>query len=139
MWLVLKVLASLALAIIIGCAGRSSRRDAWSISVAPPPGDSCPSLPDSSATPPAVDSMGPIRIRDGPVHDVHVSIVIDGRWAAWNDGRSLGPDLDPDDVASVEIVKPPAARTRYGTCPGVGLIVVTTKSKKWRPYAGNEH
>jgi hypothetical protein len=68
-----------------------------------------------------------------------VSILIDGQWAAWNDGPGgpapLGPDLDPKEIDRVEILKTPAARQAYGTCPGVGLIIITTKGKTWRPYA----
>jgi outer membrane receptor protein involved in Fe transport len=78
-----------------------------------------------------------------------VTILVDGQFAVHNQpaaqgyeldgshetaGFGSGPDIDPNDVESVEVLKSAAARNAYGTCPGVALILITTKSKKWHPY-----
>jgi len=65
--------------------------------------------------------------------------LVDGLRAAWyapesTSGPSLELDIDPNDIESVELLKADSARRAYGTCPGVGLILITTKSKTWRPY-----
>src|SRR6266550_2531748 len=68
----------------------------------------------------------------------YVSMLIDGQRATWNQlsyalGPQAGPELDTNDIERVEVVKPPIAQATYGTCPGVGLILITTKSKTWHP------
>ncbi len=111
------------------------------------PAGPCPVISDSVASDSSVksahaDTVHRIIIRDGPTHFAYVSTLIDGQWAAWNDhgsGQALGPDLKPEDIDRVEIVKAPAAQKAYGTCPGVGLIIITTKSKTWRPYSHESH
>ena len=92
---------------------------------------------DSATTPVTKDSNPRILIRDGPSRRPnYVSILIDSQWAAWNDeqggARLLGPDINPNDIEKVEVFKGTFGRP-YGVCPGVGLIVITTKSKTWRP------
>ena len=120
---------------LIGCAGPALRVEALARERRPT--GPCPTIDSSTA---AVPDTGMILIRDGPRPGVPVSILIDGYWFAWNDSGdgstpARGPDLDPSDVNRVEVVKPAAAAQAYGTCPGVGLIIITTKSKKWRPFA----
>ena len=86
--------------------------------------------------------MPRVVIRDGPTRFVYVSILIDGLWAAWNDngtGQMLGADLKPDEIERVEVLKSAAAQKAYGTCPGVGLIIITTKSKNWHPSPHESH
>jgi hypothetical protein len=69
------------------------------------------------------------------MHDaLNITYLVDGQVALRNQpnrrtrtsseaaGFGSGPDLDPADVESVEIVKPLAAQRGYGTCPGVALI-----------------
>ena len=138
-----RVLPCLVLVTLMSCAGRGPSRETSALTIAKPPDGPCPTIPDStvpdSSPTPQADSGHRILIRDGPTHFGYVSILIDGQWAAWNDsnaggGRPLGPDVDANDVDRVEISKPAAAQREYGTCPGVGLIIITTKSKKWRPY-----
>jgi len=128
------LLGLLVLMSLTSCGGHSR---AQPLPVATHPAGSCPVISDTTSPSTRADSAPHVLIRDGPPHFGYVSILIDGQWAAWNDGGSgpaLGPDLKPDDVDHVEIVKGLAAQQRYGTCPGVGLIVITTKSRTWRPY-----
>jgi hypothetical protein len=139
-----QLLGLLLLTPLTGCGGHSKMQP---VPVATHPAGSCPVIRDSDASDKRfrsarADSAPLSRIRDGPRHVGYVSVLIDGQWAQWNDdgsGPALGPDLKPDDVDRVEIVKGPAAQQRYGTCPGVGLIIFTTKSKTWRPYSHESH
>ena len=111
------------------------------------PAGPCPAISDSVASDSSfksarADSAHHILIRDGPTHFAYVSTLIDGQWASWNDnghGQALGPDIKPEDIDRLEIMKGPAAQKAYGTCPGVGLIIITTKSKTWRPYSHENH
>ena len=132
-----QLLACLMLVPLISCAGRGSRAETSAISIAKLPTGTCPvipdsTVPDSSARPAPSDSTPRVIIRDGPTQHGYVSILIDGQWATWNN-EPLGPDLDPNDVDRVEVLKSVIASRAYGTCPGVGLIIITTKTKKWRP------
>jgi len=121
---------------LIGCAGPALRVEALARERRPT--GPCPTI-DSSTAP--VPDTGKIRIRDGPLRRVpYVNMLIDGYWFWWNDPQDgsippRGPDLDPNDVKRVEVLQPAAAAQAYGTCPGIGLIIITTKSKKWRPFA----
>ena len=67
-----------------------------------------------------------------------VSYLVDSQRAYWNEPKHGEaafhvPDIDPDDIRTMEILEPAAAQQRFGTCPGVELIVITTKSRTWRP------
>jgi hypothetical protein len=69
-----------------------------------------------------------------------VSYLVDGQRAYWNEPKNGKtafhvPDIDPDDIRTLEILEPASARKRFGSCPGVELIVITTKSRTWRPPA----
>jgi hypothetical protein len=69
-----------------------------------------------------------------------VSYLVDGQRAYWNEPKNgktafRVPDIDPDDIRTLEILEPASARKRFGSCPGVELIVITTKSRTWRPPA----
>ncbi|HEY6223893.1 MAG TPA: hypothetical protein VIW26_08915 [Gemmatimonadales bacterium] len=68
----------------------------------------------------------------------YVSYLIDGQRAYWNEAKRGStafhvPDIASDDVEKMEVLDPAAAQARFGTCPGVELIVITTKSRTWRP------
>jgi hypothetical protein len=90
-----------------------------------------------------------VQVGEDATHDaLYITYLVDGQVALRNQpnrrtrtpseatGFGSGPDLDPADIESVEIVKPLAAQRAYGTCPGVALILITTKSKKWHPDGG---
>lgn len=69
-----------------------------------------------------------------------VSYLVDGQRAYWNESKHDEtafhvPDIDSDDIRTMEVLEPAAAQKRFGTCPGVELIVITTKSRTWRPPA----
>jgi len=87
-----------------------------------------------------------VQLSEDATHGIlYITYLVDGQVAFRNQpsrrtrtpseasGFGSGPDLDPGDIESVEVVKPPAAQRTYGTCPGVALILITTKSKKWHP------
>ncbi len=99
--------------------------------------DTCPPDADSRASPAPTDV---VRIGEHSLQGVrYVTILVDGQRAAWNEptstsGSSLGPDIDPNDIEHVELLKGDSARRAYGTCPGVALLLITTKSKTWHPH-----
>ena len=142
-----RLLRSVLVLALIGCVRPGPLSDTTAI---PPASrqaaDSCPPLADSAAI--AARTRSWDVVTDGrarPLHGVpYVSILIDGQRAAWNAPNDTprtdsgpfpkGPDLDPNDIERAEILRPPAAQQAYATCPGVGLVLITTKSKKWRPY-----
>lgn len=135
-----QVMGLAVVAPFLGCGGTRSHL-AETTAIATRPSRPCPVIPDptphdSAVAPVNTDSSPRIVIRDGPSRSTYVSILIDGQWAVWNDdqggARLLGPDIDPNDVERVEVFKGTAGQP-YGVCPGVGLIVITTKSKTWRP------
>src|SRR5574337_237345 len=45
-------------------------------------------------------------------------------------------DINPDDIASVSVLKGPAAAALYGSLGGNGVILITTKSGKKQPGLG---
>ena len=104
--------------------------------------DNCP--PPPVAVPSVPGNLPRILTRTGgwsPDYG-HVTWIIDGHPAIVNNSRHgdrytrrLGPDVDAEDIASIEIVKAPEAARRFGACPGVLVIVITTKRHDWRPYA----
>jgi len=102
--------------------------------------DTCPSDIEARLSAPPTDV---VRIgEDGRFPGApYVSILVDGQRVAWYAPEStplppLEVDIDTNDIESVEVVKPDSARRAYGPCPGVGLILITTKRKTWRP---NQH
>ena len=50
-------------------------------------------------------------------------------------GNGLG-DINPDDIASVTVLKGPAAAALYGSLGGNGVILITTKTGKKQPGLG---
>ena len=131
-------LTSLLALVFIGCSKPAARADTITRPAADSlHGDSCPPLDTTAMVPSTdvvIDGRAPLLHRAG-----YVSILVDGQRAAWNQpnenpGPQNGLGLDPNDIETVERLKPVVARSAYGTCPGVTLILITTKSKHWRPY-----
>ena len=57
----------------------------------------------------------------------------------WNPSIDMGnglSDINPDDIASVSVLKGPAAASLYGSLGGNGVILITTKSGKKQPGLG---
>ncbi len=131
----------LYLLVALGCAGQTRSSTQAVASPAVPLGpDTCPPL-----TSPGHDTVA-VQLSEDATHGIlYITYLVDGQVAFRNQpsrrtrtpseasGFGSGPDLDPGDIESVEVVKPPAAQRTYGTCPGVALILITTKSKKWHP------
>jgi hypothetical protein len=67
-----------------------------------------------------------------------VSVIIDGQRAAWNypismidEATSFG--MRPSELKSMKLVEEKEALQLYGSCPGVPLFLLETKSGKWHP------
>ena len=105
--------------------------------------NACPPAP--IAAPPAPVSSKRIMVGEGNRAQAsgYATLIVDGQAAIlnWTTPGSpfmkrLGPDVDANDIASVEVVKAPEAQKRFGACPGVPVILITMKSHSWRPYSG---
>lgn len=68
----------------------------------------------------------PIYIIDG-VRMTSANGSISGNIFTGGAEQSRANDINPDDIASVEIVKGPSAATLYGTDAANGVVVITTK------------
>ncbi|HEX3072957.1 MAG TPA: carboxypeptidase-like regulatory domain-containing protein, partial [Ignavibacteriales bacterium] len=53
-----------------------------------------------------------------------------GRYTAGGQGNSTLANLNPDDIASIEVLKGPAGAAMYGTSGSNGVVLITTKSGK---------
>jgi TonB-dependent starch-binding outer membrane protein SusC len=68
----------------------------------------------------------PLLVIDGVYVDNNPKSFADG-FAIGGQAPSRFDDLNPDDIANVEILKGPAASALYGTAGANGVILVTTK------------
>lgn len=68
----------------------------------------------------------PLLVVDGVYVDNNPKSFADG-FGIGGQGPSRFDDLNPDDIANVEILKGPAASALYGTAGANGVILVTTK------------
>ena len=108
----------------------------------------CPS-PDSVSAPPVPTTAVPsasgrtrIRIRDGGAPRF-ITYVVDSQFVLLQDNsardsmsRQVLNDLSPDDIESIIVLKEtgPASEWRtWHSCPGVPVVLIVTKSKRWRP------
>jgi TonB-dependent SusC/RagA subfamily outer membrane receptor len=55
---------------------------------------------------------------------------IEGRYTTGGQGNSTLANLNPDDIASIEVLKGPAGAAMYGTSGSNGVVLITTKSGK---------
>jgi hypothetical protein len=84
------------------------------------------------------DSAATRRSRRYPTF---LTIIIDGQRAAWNYPTSqmddytspYNPPLRPGELKSMVFVKADVAERLYGSCPGVPVFLIETKSGSWRP------
>lgn len=53
-----------------------------------------------------------------------------GRYDAGGQGNSTLANLNPDDIASIEVLKGPAGAAMYGTSGSNGVVLITTKTGK---------
>ena len=98
---------------------------------------SCPTVAvDPDAAKPATnDSIALERARKYPRF---MSIIIDGKRAAWNYpvakmSENINFGLQRSDLKSMKRVESDEAERVYGVCPGVGLVLIETKSGNWQP------
>src|SRR5690242_10438650 len=57
----------------------------------------------------------------------------------WNPSIDMGnglSDINPDDIASISVLKGPAAAALYGSLGGNGVILITTKTGRKQPGLG---
>lgn len=97
----------------------------------------CPRLraDSSGATSAAADSLALERARKYPRF---ISIIVDGRRAAWNYpvdmmSENITFGVQRGDIKSMKGVDWQDAEGVYGVCPGVGLVLIETKSGNWQP------
>jgi TonB-linked SusC/RagA family outer membrane protein len=73
----------------------------------------------------------PLFVVDGvPMDNANYSDADTDRGAGGYDYGNMAQDINPDDVASVSVLKGPAATALYGSRASNGVIMITTKSDK---------
>ncbi|MCW5914279.1 MAG: SusC/RagA family TonB-linked outer membrane protein [Chitinophagaceae bacterium] len=78
----------------------------------------------------------PLIVVDGVPMDNFTGSTENGFWNGQRDyGNGLG-DLNPDDIASVSVLKGQSAAALYGSRGGNGVIMITTKSGTKQPGLG---
>ena len=101
----------------------------------------CPT-PRTDSTKASARKVGDATAIPRPKHNSDLlSIIIDGRIAVWNYPQSqmddytspYDPSLRASELKSVVLVDPEKAERLYGTCPGVPVFVIETKSGNWHP------
>ncbi|QJB41991.1 SusC/RagA family TonB-linked outer membrane protein [Chitinophaga oryzae] len=73
----------------------------------------------------------PLIVVDGVPIDNSTGVGNDGTNDYWNPSLDMGnglSDLNPNDIASVTVLKGPSAAALYGSRAGDGVILVTTKT-----------
>ena len=101
----------------------------------------CPTLRHDSTKASATKVGDSATIRRLSQHPELLSIIIDGRRAAWNYPVSqmddytstFNPSLRVSELKSVVLIDPDRAVRLYGGCPGVPMFVIETKSGNWHP------
>lgn len=73
----------------------------------------------------------PLFVIDGvPIDNSNYTSLNQARGAGGYDYGNLAQDINPDDIASVSVLKGPTAAALYGTRASNGVILITTKSGK---------
>ena len=82
----------------------------------------------------------PLIVVDGvPMDNYTGRVGIGSTNDFWNPSLDMGnglSDINPDDIASVTVLKGPAAAALYGSLGGNGVIQITTKTGKKQPGLG---
>lgn len=85
-------------------------------------------------------SSQPLIVVDGvPMDNSTGRVGIGATNDFWNPSLDLGnglSDINADDIASISVLKGPAAAALYGSLGGNGVILITTKSGKKQPGLG---
>jgi TonB-linked SusC/RagA family outer membrane protein len=82
----------------------------------------------------------PLIVVDGmPVSNITGRSSINGTNDFYNPSLDMGnglSDINPDDIATLTVLKGPAGAALYGSLGGNGVILITTKSGQKQPGAG---
>jgi TonB-linked SusC/RagA family outer membrane protein len=82
----------------------------------------------------------PLIVVDGiPMENATGRVGIGGTNDFWNPSLDMGnglSDINPDDIASLTVLKGPAAAALYGSRAGNGVILITTKTGNKQPGLG---
>lgn len=82
----------------------------------------------------------PLIVVDGVPMDNSTGRVGIGSYEGfWNNSLDMGnglSDINPEDIASISVLKGPAAAALYGSLGGNGVILITTKTGKKQPGLG---
>ncbi|MBN9349778.1 MAG: SusC/RagA family TonB-linked outer membrane protein [Chitinophagaceae bacterium] len=82
----------------------------------------------------------PLIVVDGiPMDNAIGRVGIGATNDFWNPSLDMGnglSDINPDDIASISVLKGPAAAALYGSLGGNGVIIITTKTGKKQPGLG---
>jgi hypothetical protein len=93
---------------------------------------------------PSASGRTNVRIRDGGSYR-YFTYVVDSQYVVLVDSRAsdaangaMPEGLSADDVEDIAVIKstdyPPANEWGpWHSCPGVPVVLITTKSKRWRP------
>ena len=74
-------------------------------------------------------SNQPLVVVDGvPLMMNITSDQVDSNWGAQRDGGDAMSTINPDDIASISLLKGPSAAALYGAVAANGAIMITTKS-----------
>jgi len=118
---------------VVGCSARSPV-----VESSPVPAD-CTKLDSLGEAAHPAEGQPFITLPEQALQGVNfVTIFVDSYRIAWNHPKNSGgpfpgPRLDPEDIQTIEVYQPGRAPSDYSICPGVGLIVINTKSRSWRP------
>lgn len=122
---------------------RATTKMAQSTPACPSP-DSIWARPVPTTAVPSASGRTTVRIRDGGSYR-YFTYVVDSQYVVLVDSRASAaasgamPDgLSADDVEDIAVIKstdyPPANEWGpWHSCPGVPVVLITTKSKRWRP------
>ncbi len=79
----------------------------------------------------------PLFVVDGvPLDNSNFTTTNQARGAGGYDYGNMAQDINPDDIASISVLKGPSAAALYGTRAANGVILITTKSGKGQKGIG---
>jgi hypothetical protein len=108
-----------------------------------PSPDSVWSSPHVATSVPAADGRSTIRVRDGGFLR-YITYVVDSQYVVLIENSASPPanstsidGLSADDIEDIIVIKetdgPPTEWRTWHSCPGVPVMLIQTRSKRWRP------
>lgn len=73
-------------------------------------------------------SNQPLVVVDGVPLMMNITYQVDSNWGAQRDGGDAMSTINPDDIASISLLKGASAAALYGAVAANGAIMITTKS-----------